>query len=67
MSKWGEMTAEYEWGFEKGVDTERERIIKLLESIRVSDHWIGRDYAIDLIKGSENVGAEIDNMSEGKQ
>jgi len=24
-------TAAYEWGFEKGVDTERERIIKLLE------------------------------------
>ena len=30
MSKWGEMTAEYEWGFEKGVDTERERILDLI-------------------------------------
>jgi hypothetical protein len=36
-----------------GVNLERERIIKLLESIRVGDDWIGRDYAIALIKGEE--------------
>jgi len=30
---------------------ERERIIALLESIRQGDEWIGREYAIALIKG----------------
>ncbi len=37
----------------KARETERERIIKILESIRVGDDWIGRDYAIELIKGEE--------------
>lgn len=32
---------------------ERDRIIQLLESIRVGDNWIGRDYAISLIRGEE--------------
>ena len=31
--------------------TQREHIIKILESIRVGDEMIGRDYAIELIKG----------------
>ena len=41
MSKWGEMTAEYEWGFEKGVDTERERIIKLLLQFKHETRFYG--------------------------
>jgi hypothetical protein len=66
------MTAEYEWGFEKGVDTERERIIKLLESKTGCgyEHYETEKCfceAVELIKGSENVADEIDNMSEGKQ
>lgn len=38
----------------KGVEYERERIIKLLESIRAGDDWIGRDYAIELIRGDND-------------
>ena len=38
----------------KGVKYERERIIKILESIRVGDDWIGRDYAIELIRGDND-------------
>ena len=37
----------YDWGWQDNED----RIIKILESIRVGDNWIGRDYAIELIKG----------------
>jgi hypothetical protein len=35
----------------EGAAAERERIIALLESIRQGDEWIGREYAIALIKG----------------
>lgn len=38
-----------------GRKQERERIIGLLESIRVGDDQIGRDYAIDLIKFDASV------------
>lgn len=66
MSVWDKKSAAFEWGLETGEKLERERIIKILESIRVGDHWIGRDYAIDLINGSENVSVEIENLSEGE-
>jgi hypothetical protein len=43
------------WAIEKrAIEHERERIIALLESIRVGDDWVGRDYAITLIKGNGN-------------
>ena len=36
------------------IEKERKRIIAILESIRVNDDWVGKDYAIDLINGDSN-------------
>jgi hypothetical protein len=63
----------YDWGWE---DNE-ERIIKLLEEDCHSYDGEAQcpcgaitpqqvDYVVALIKGSQNVGAEIDNPSEGE-
>jgi hypothetical protein len=53
MSDWSEnpnVRPEVASAVNWGRKLERERIIGLLESIRVGDDQIGRDYAIDLIK-----------------
>jgi len=57
----------------KGVEYERERITKLFEDNHIEWGITGHDPedcsacdAIALINGSENVGDEIDNRSEGE-
>lgn len=56
----------------KGVEYERERIIKLIKEVPYTDIYVKsggitlEKHLIALIKGSENVGDGIDNRSEGE-